>query len=77
MTTIQQRLFAATSLILVSTACLATEPDQLALELALSLSAQAPASVQKSTVDPRALAQAAVAAEVALLTGGAQQQGEK
>lgn len=85
MTMIQRRFLAATSLVLMSTASHATEPDQRALELALSLSAQVPAIAQKSAAFHAAVAQAAlatqgaqaaVAAELARLIGGSQQQGE-
>lgn len=76
MTTIPQRFLAASTLLIASTAGLAAEPDQLALELALSLSNQTVA-VQKSAVDQHASARTAVAAQAALLTGSTQPLGEK
>lgn len=80
MTTIQWRISTAAAILFVSTASFATEPDQRALELALSLSAQAPAVAVKSSVDPRAAAQTALVTEVskAQSTGtNTQQQGAK
>lgn len=86
MTMIHRRLLAAISLILLSAASQATEPDQRALELALSLADRAPTAAHKSAAFHAAAAQAAqttqgtqaaVAAELARLIGGTQQQGEK
>lgn len=80
MTTIQWRISTAAALLFASTASFAIEPDQRALELALSLSAQAPTAMVKSGVDQRAAAQAALVTEAskAQSTGtNAQQQGAK
>ncbi len=80
MTTIQWRISTVAALLFVSTASFAIEPDQRALELALSLSAQAPTAMEKSGVDQRAAAQAALITEAskAQSTGtNAQQQGAK
>ncbi|MDG5978480.1 hypothetical protein H010_24739 [Hydrogenophaga taeniospiralis CCUG 15921] len=80
MTTIQWRISTAAALLFVSTASFAIEPDQRALELALSLSAQAPTVMEKSGVDQRAAAQAALVNEASKAQStdtNAQQQGAK
>lgn len=80
MSMIQRRWLTATSLILLSTASHAMEPDQRALELALSLSAQSPAVAQKNAAALAAAAlatPAVVGVELARLVSDAQQQGEK